>query len=297
MFCVTPEVPTAAAATAVDRALLSNVSVVAGHFGWGVWEKLPSYAAATAIAPADFDGRSSSSSGTGNGGTQKGDAASTNSAIPPCFIMLRHPTARVISYYYQRVYRANHPLFGKRLSEHTDADIDFIVTSMRHPSLLADGTTSVITDEGMADAMCRTVLGRRETTGHVLQGGDLQLPAPLEGSAIIQAAIDNANHCVVGIQERMAETLQVLGRWFPWIHIPADAHLQVDNRGKIYTAAASATAAGADAAPVMVETVETLPARVRDRIEGANGCDMQLYHAALLRFAAQQSAMVLDAEL
>ena len=54
---------------------VSNLSVVAGHFAWGVWTELPYWIGENQTRP------------------------------PPCFIMGRHPVERVISYYYQRCFR------------------------------------------------------------------------------------------------------------------------------------------------------------------------------------------------
>ncbi len=67
-----------------DRAAvdLRKVSVLAGHFSWGEWIKLPYYVETQ---------------------LNKGDTIAT----PSCYIVGRHPVNRAISYYYQRCYNSS----------------------------------------------------------------------------------------------------------------------------------------------------------------------------------------------
>lgn len=49
----------------------NEISIIAGHFPWGVWSRLPGYAAVA------------------------------HNTVPPCFIMFRNPVSRAVSYFYK----------------------------------------------------------------------------------------------------------------------------------------------------------------------------------------------------
>lgn len=62
--------------------VVTNYTVIAGHFFWDIWKLLPEFAA--------------------NEKRVDNDVSYTSS--PSCFVMGRHPVDRAISYYYQVLY-------------------------------------------------------------------------------------------------------------------------------------------------------------------------------------------------
>jgi len=88
---------------------VSNLSVVAGHFAWGVWTELPYWIGENQTHP------------------------------PPCFIMGRHPVERVISYYYQRCFREKGgPYYMKPLNSLSQIELEQFVESHRRGTILTD---------------------------------------------------------------------------------------------------------------------------------------------------------------
>ena len=85
---------------------LSNVSVVAGHFFWDVWDDLPT-ARTERVQDNDYDnGNGNSTMNDKKINFSEGKGNVMKKRVPPCFIMGRHPVERAISYYYQRCFES-----------------------------------------------------------------------------------------------------------------------------------------------------------------------------------------------
>lgn len=143
---------------------------------------------------------------------------------------------------------------------------------MRHPSVLADNITTILTDEGMSDAACRQILGLRQTTAKPIE---YQVPSNAEvlseGGA--ELAYANAKQCIVGIQEDMKSTYRVLKHWFPWIRMNETEYVARHNRGK------------------RPDVQELLRPDIIRTIQEVNQCDIQLYRKVQRRFYQQVMTM------
>jgi hypothetical protein len=160
------------------------VSVLAGHFSWGVWSQLPSMSRRTATT------------------------------APPCFVMGRHPVDRVVSYYYQRCYgEPNCAHYRIPFNNLTRENLVSFVLSFRQ-ALVKENGEVVVVDEGTQEACCRALANRKTTSG--LPVHEIKFPEPLTVSEE-EFALGNVDHCVVGLQEEWASTKRVLEHWFPWI--------------------------------------------------------------------------------
>jgi hypothetical protein len=167
---------------------LKSVSVLAGHFPWGIWSKLPSV-----------------------------DQSTTT---PPCFVMGRHPVDRVGSYYYQRCYREPHCVhYQIPFNDLTPDDLTHFIMFFRQALKGPSGDLMVV-DEGAQEACCRAMANRKVTTGR--SGRDDELPVELT-LLEEEAALANVEHCVVGLQEDWTNTMRVLEHWFPWIDTSVDS--------------------------------------------------------------------------
>ena len=199
---------------------------------------------------------------------------------PPCFIIHRHPIGRAISYYYQRLYFLKKKKFGD-LSAFEVADM---IKFARSGQKDEETGQVFITDEGLSDAVCSTLLARRNSTGLSMpafeQQERLQRHEQEQGAdgdtrkAHLDAArvISRARQCVVGLQERWNETLMVFMRWFPWAAADVDPMLRLMH------------AEGA-------ETVADLRDDVKQVILEANPCDAVVFAAMESRFEEQLAAM------
>lgn len=250
---------------------LEDIAIISGHFQWGVWSQLPSYQDTT---PASSSYKAVDVSvNTEPQNTILPSAWSL--APPPCFIMYRHPVSRVISYYYRRVYSDIVPSFHRTLNEWSPHDLRHLLTSIRHPTTLLNGRV-VISDEGMSDAACRAVSGKRVMTGKAYRPDEgMPLPPPLDQSDTDEA-LENCRKCIVGIQEDMNSTLAVLRHWFPWMREALEDIPPVVNQGHHGDIA---------------ENMEHLRPEIRAVIEEMNTCDMELYNVALEQFARQMIVM------
>lgn len=197
-----------------------------------------------------------------------------------CFTVGRHPVDRAISYYYQRFYQhrevaveasgeaSPRPLQHKRINELSPAELEGLVLSVReatHSHFYPDQLTFI--DEGMGDAACAAVLGLKFTTGRAATQ-QLSLPPTIPASTYPQAK-SNLQQCVVGLQERWNETLQVLDVWIPWIDFSTDAQRR---KMKLYSG---------------VETRHTLRPELHDVLVRLNPCDMMLYEEMQRLFQLQ----------
>lgn len=187
----------------------STVSVVAGHFSWGVWTSLPKLSLSETIAHVE------SGMTTGH---KEGDKGHTVERFPvACFVMGREPVDRIVSYYYQRCYSEKLCTFyQKQFNELTPAELRNLLMYFRQALLLEDNQTIAVVDEGMEDAACRTMIGKRETTG--IPVSDVILPQPLT-EIDTKLALSNCEQCVVGLLEDWENTERVMQFWFPWMDL------------------------------------------------------------------------------
>jgi hypothetical protein len=164
-----------------DENSLRNVSVLAGHFSWGVWSQLPS---------------------------------ALKDSVPPCLVMGRHPVDRVLSYYYQRCYIVSDcPFTQISFNNLSTSDLTSFMRMFRQ-RLLNHRSEYVMVDEGVQDAACRALADRKRTSGRLSQ--DALIPEDLT-EWDREFALANIESCVVGLQEDWANTKKILNHWFPWM--------------------------------------------------------------------------------
>lgn len=171
----------------------------------------------------------------------------------------------ISDYFSQRVYVPGHPTFGIKLNDATVEFIDFVVTSMRHVSYLSDNHTAVLTDDGLSDAACRTVLDSRQTSGKPI---DTVVIENSLGTDEGLAAYENARQCIIGMQDDMENTFQMLAHWFPWLKIDV-----VD-----YTSKSNAHD---------YDVNEVIKPELIRAIAEANKCDIVLYRRVRQQFLEQ----------
>jgi len=168
---------------------LNNISVVAGHFSWGVWDALPSF-------------------------NSSGDAGDVS---PPCLVMGRHPVDRAISFYYQRCYGSPSCVgYKRRINDLSPEELKNVALVEREGKYKEDNVTMIILDEGMSDATCRALLNQKATAGKIVGKDEIVVPPMLSEDAS-DFAKTRLRKCVVGLVERMDETRRVVAEWFPWI--------------------------------------------------------------------------------
>jgi hypothetical protein len=266
-----------------QEAVLRDASIVAGHFFWGVWRQLPRWNIAHIFSWRHNDSSLKREEG------EKDEREN----VPPCLVMGRHPVDRAISYYYQRCYQLEHCVGYQRQLNSLDRDELYrIGLNERHGQFTPlDPTnhTIIMLDEGMSDAACRSMTGRRATSGyrHNLPGkeaeeGDfhvssnLSVPPPLTSDALYEAK-NNMAKCVVGLQERWSQTQQMILHWFPWVgdfsHDPERRKMHLFS-GK--------------------ETRQSLRPDLREVLESINKCDIALYEEMVATFEKQM--LVLQAQ-
>jgi hypothetical protein len=235
---------------------MNNISIIAGHFSWGIWNELP-------LFKEDYR----------NEDALEPTLVPSLANPPPCFLIGRHPVDRAISYYYQRCYIHRQCAEGyQRLLNSFDPSRikSFVITNRLGGTHTEDPDAPVfILDEGFCEAGCRSVGDFKETTGRVVGVDDLSIPKPLS-PAETRIALANAGKCVVGLQDRWEETLEVLKFWFPWI----DLDLGDRQRRKMHYTEYR-------------ETMDTLRADIRQVIEQENRCDMLLYKQQTEQFENQ----------
>jgi hypothetical protein len=240
----------------VKKETVQNMSVVAGHFAWNVWSKLPG-------CKAPYD----------------------RSCRPSCFVIGRHPVHRIISYYYQRLYlEASSPYYRKKLSNVDPATFEDVIVSHRFARFKDNDTSSpssstsfssyVIVDEGMSNAFCRTILNKRTSTGKE-QGETVELPEDLNNEKDILEAIDHVKRCVIGIQEQWNDTLKVIDYWFPWIFYSETTKNNRLNEGERNVR----------------ESPQDLPSELLKAIESQNQCDLRVYEVMISLFQNQLHAV------
>jgi hypothetical protein len=206
-----------------------------------------------------------------------------------CFTVGRHPVDRAISYYYQRFYQRpdgdgnstahqqatsgesataeDRPLAQRMINELTPAQLEQIALATREgmdSHFFPD--VKVFIDEGMSDAACAAVLGLKFTTGRVAEA--ISLPPEIP-TALYPQARQNIQQCVIGLQERWKETLQVLDHWFPWMDYSEDP---TRKKMSLYSG---------------IERRGTLRPELYDVLVRLNPCDMMLYEEMVRLFDRQ----------
>ena len=79
----------------------------------------------------------------------------------------------------------------------------------------------MIVDEGMSEVSCRVLSNTKITTGLTFDvhttSKSLYENSPISSESE-HNALQNIEHCVVGLFERWNETKSVINHWFPWIN-------------------------------------------------------------------------------
>lgn len=169
---------------------LRNISVLAGHFPWGIWSQLPSVREVNNNQKREIE---------------------DNKEIPSCFVMGRHPLDRIISYYYQRYY----PISKISFNNLTSSELISLIQYFRQ-ALTQDNGESVVVDEGIRNACCRALANRKTTSGQSI--ANVTIPPDLTKWEE-EYALENVNKCVVGLQEDWINTKRIMNYWFPWMNI------------------------------------------------------------------------------
>jgi hypothetical protein len=157
--------------------------------------------------------------------------------VPPCLLFGREPVDRVISFYYERCYTKDGcPGQGRLINELSVAEFEYIVREYRtvrkilidEKSLGISGNSTkrevaMIMDEGMSDAVCKTIANENISRGKILEfvaePDIVVLPPPgrpLTDQAVA-TALSNVKHCVVGLLEDLPESKGIVNHWFPWL--------------------------------------------------------------------------------
>ena len=152
-----------------------------------------------------------------------------------------------------------------------------------------DNKTAIYFDEGMSDAMCRMMLGEKETAtlagkthDFVAQGArkaaggagrsadtnDIVEVEPVQPQQYAVAAA-RLGQCVVGLLDRWNDTLAVLNHWFPWIDTTNDPYRR---RYYLYS---------------NKETRQTARKDLYSMVVKHNACDMMLHAQLLAQFEKQ----------
>lgn len=252
VHCTTFHLHTSSILHADNATWRGNISVVAGHFSWGVWDELYMYNPGKSqhLAPKPqhhFQQRS-----------DEGDP-------PSCLVIGRHPIARAISYYYQRCYDVSTCIgYQRRLRDLSPQELDTVMYSIRHSKPNEHGTHLVILDNGMSDAACRVMSREPGTKGleiamEHLSTTKLEIPPPLTNEEAHQA-IDNVKHCVVGVMEEWKQTKEIIEFWYPWLDMSSTDSDR--RRYQLYT---------------NMETAADLSAEQLAVMENLNKCDLAMY--------------------
>lgn len=238
----------------------NSASVIAGHFAWDeAWDAIR--------LRSDRAFRRS-----------KNVAVAQRPYLSPqrstCLVVGRHPVARIISYYYQRCFDVSSCAFFERNINDIDLE-EFQVWLHRYRNGFYETGSGMylLIDEGLADAACRQILGRRELTGVVTTSEGLSShPSPVPAH-MYEEATSNVDRCVLGLQEDWARTETVVNHWLPWL----DFDTTVRESQHSYAAGIRPSDLRPD---------------LRAAIEDANRCDMHLYEHMQERFDAMWKQVV-----
>jgi hypothetical protein len=141
-----------------------------------------------------------------------------------CFVMLREPLSRAISFYYERVFPDSKKAFGELSVE----ELEWYMVNWRGSAF------SRWRDEGMSNAAFKMLGGgggnihkgryphetdaRAEAEAETKMAAEAVLGLPHEQTVVgIKIAEQRLRRCVVGLQEEWSATKRVLWHWFPWM--------------------------------------------------------------------------------
>ena len=304
---------------------LWNISVVAGHFSWGIWNSLPSYQhhhlqhQPQPNKTSDTDSQRNSNRDNLSDNISFDSSASDSPTVPSvslpppsCFVMGRHPISRAISFYYERCYHIVHCQFYHRhMNELSVEQLYSVILPLRGLMTGPDNETVIITDDGIQEQSCRILSDNRGTMGYPVQefiGGKKIMPV-LPPDAL-EKSLRNVQSCIVGIQEKWEDTKNVIKFWFLWIleddfEIANEVFKSEESKNNNdnnnndskkdeiklrydHSMSIHSTDIKKDTDR---ETVDTLRTELRILIENENRCDMQLYDAMLLQFNKQMEIL------
>ena len=227
------------------------IAVLAGHFQWGVWDALPLLSAAAATTAAT--------------------TASAGAAAPlpvACFVMLREPVSRTISFYYERIF----PVTQLTLSEIAPAQLNGLMATFYGSAF------SKYRDEGLEESACKMLSGANWHKGKTpeevvaLRAEALGRGSTLPG-CVRSVASRRLAQCVVGLQDDWTNTQRVLRHWYPWLVFSDDKWMNTGRGDR-------------------AEKPNQLRAESLDVIERHNVVDLELYAQAAAAFT--QQLVVLD---
>ncbi len=128
-------------------------------------------------------------------------------------------------------------------------------------------------DDGISDSMCRVLTNTRVTTGRLVSDSEALIVPPGMTPEDAELAQANVDSCVIGLQDRWKDTLEIVNHWFPWIHTKRDPDRR---KMDIYSGK---------------ETMANLKESARQHILDLNQCDLAVYERMVLRFEKQLAAI------
>ena len=275
-----------------------ELSVIAGHFQWGVWNE-----------PYLHDEQ------VDEGGKKVDDVEVLNAAFPPSMaappqavahvaprilVMLREPVGRTISFYYERIFPSWEGLGYDGPRNMNDLALEDMNLLLAH---FKGSAWSRFRDEGLADTACKMLCGANIHKGRT---PEQMATKEAEGARykeqshrdVSESHLEDekredhhyAHHrplvevdevvalrrlklSVVGLTERWEDTKVVLRFWFPWLAFDDDVRGNTGMGSRV------------------PESPQTLRADLRQAIEGANTCDLAIYAAGVRQFERQMEAL------
>jgi hypothetical protein len=165
----------------------SQLSVLAGHFQWGVWHD-----------------RISTSS--------HNPSSLLLTTTPRVFIMFRDPIKRSISLYYERLY----PMINVMMNDVSAEDFHYYLTSFKGSSY------SRWRDEGFLNSTCRMICGANIHKGKYPK--DITPAQQQEALSLIslEVSLRRLSLSVVGLTDQWDSTKKVIQFWYPWIDVTSE---------------------------------------------------------------------------
>lgn len=235
---------------------LSNVSVLAGHFNWDEWKKLPVFANSTTTSSNTTNSLFSLSS---HSGLLYTDRNAITLSPPSMVIFGRHPIERAISYYYERCFLYPQcPGYHRSINNLTSEEMLYIIDTDR-VALSRKSGPLVFVDDGMSNALCRALTSHRKIAGksvHLSKYRNVDITNEWD----INLALKQLRYFVVGVVERWQESLDILKAWHPWLRIDSNRlrrDLQSSVRNK--------------------ETLTSLSDHILQILLEQNRCDLKIY--------------------